>query len=37
MTTGSRATGTATPDTTTLEVEDDILHWTNKDFFISTE
>ncbi|WP_251954884.1 hypothetical protein [Salinibacter ruber] len=30
-------TGTATPDTTTLEVEDGILHWTNEDFFISVE
>ncbi|MCS4034548.1 hypothetical protein GGQ02_002955 [Salinibacter ruber] len=30
-------TGTATPDTTTLEVEDGILHWTNEDFFVSVE
>ena len=30
-------TGTATPDTTTLEVEDGILHWTNEGFFISVE
>ncbi|MCS3860147.1 hypothetical protein GGP89_003558 [Salinibacter ruber] len=30
-------TGTATPDTTTLEVEDGILHWTNEDFFISVK
>lgn len=33
----SMATGTATPDTKTLEVEDDILHWANEDFFISAE
>jgi hypothetical protein len=30
------STGTI-PDTTTLEVEDGNLHWTNEDFFISVE